>query len=793
MLKNIKIGTKIMINILIVSIALTSVNLIALINLNKASQESRMAYEQETQPIVKLSKIDELYLQSTVSLRDIVLKGFSEDRKSEADKLNKLDESIDQMTADLETSLDAEEKTMVAALRESLEKYRSVRQDAVDLAVNGTSITAKYAYQYIQSKTTQDAAAAVQDAINALQTELENDARTYYENNISMANLTQTVTVILIAASFLGAIMLGFMISRNFGRRVKKLEAVANKLASGDMDLTLDADSKDEIGILVKAVRGVVGAVGELVTDVNMLTAAAEEGRLDRRADTGKHTGEFKNIIQGVNNTLDIISDKIFWYENILDSMPLMVAVTDPDMRFQFINKKAEETLGIDRSDYIGKKCESWNTNICNTEDCAIARLHSGELKTHFEHNGFNFKANSAFISDRCGARVGQIEAIEDVTAEVKSAAYSQNEVAKLADNLRYLSEGRLNLEFEVDPGDEYTCAQKQNFEEINKSFQRAVESIAGYLREISYVLQNISSGDLTKKIESEFKGGFAEMKDSINIIIDSLNTLISDISLAAGQVAYGSSMVSGGNQAISQGAAQQAGSLEEISASVTGISQQIKENAEKTNFSRETGLSSSHLAESCNGMMEEMLISMKEINFSSENVTKIIKVIDDIAFQTNILALNAAVEAARAGVYGKGFAVVAEEVRNLAEKSAGAAKETNELIKGSLKKIDKGMKIAGETADALKKIVEGSKNAVRLEEEIAVTSNEQAEKIKQVNKGIEQLSHVIQNNSATAQEGAAASQELAGQADLLKEKIGYFRLQDQNTKDPEINENLMQ
>ena len=320
----------------------------------------------------------------------------------------------------------------------------------------------------------------------------------------------------------------------------------------------------------------------------------------------------------------------------------------------------------------------------------------------------------------------------------------------------------------------------------LKNSLNSTMATIADAIGEVSELLGQISNGNLAISIEREYPGDLSNISSAIKHIIESLNEIMGDINHAAEQVANGSEQVSDSSQALAQGANEQASAIEQLTAAITEIAAQTRQNAANANQANELALNARDNAAQGNDQMKEMLDAMEGINESSANISKIIKVIDEIAFQTNILALNAAVEAARAGQHGKGFAVVAEEVRNLAARSASAAKETTDLIEGSIRKVQSGTKIANDTAQALDKIVAGVSQAAVLVGDIAVASNEQATGIAQVDQGIGQVSQVVQTNSATAQQSAAASEELSQQAGLLKERVRRFNLRRKKDNYPE-------
>lgn len=329
---------------------------------------------------------------------------------------------------------------------------------------------------------------------------------------------------------------------------------------------------------------------------------------------------------------------------------------------------------------------------------------------------------------------------------------------------IKELGSGHLGVRLNLDRSDEIG--------QMTKTLDQFADDLQNI---VVKALQQMSEGDLT------FETGQKDDKDVIGIALiktsNDLNRIVGEILAVSEQIAAGAEQVSDGSQSLSQGATESAASLEEVSASMTEMGSQTSANAEKASLANILSNQAKTAAENGNEQMHQMVKAMGEINMAGQSISKIIKVIDAIAFQTNLLALNAAVEAARAGRHGKGFAVVAEEVRNLAARSASAAKETAELIEGSVAKTNNGNVIASKTAESFSEILSAVGQVADLVGEIAMASNEQAEGLSQINTGLGQIDQVTQANTANSEESAAAAEELSGQALHLKELVSIFKI----------------
>ncbi len=301
------------------------------------------------------------------------------------------------------------------------------------------------------------------------------------------------------------------------------------------------------------------------------------------------------------------------------------------------------------------------------------------------------------------------------------------------------------------------------------------------------HITQQVSEGNLNVTFPKLAKDEIGKLLSAMEHMVESLDDILTQVALASEQLTKQSQQISKSSQIIAQGSSQQANFLGNISSSMKRMNDQTDQNAENATQTNRLAVSAREKAEGGNEQMQHMLTAMNQINNASEDISKIIKTIDEIAFQTNLLALNAAVEAARAGTHGKGFAVVADEVRDLAQRSAKAATETTTIIEDSIQKVQTGVEIANNNASSLTEIVRGSTKVTDLVNEIAHSSNEQTKVVDEINQELTQLHQITQQNSQTSGETAAASEELAGQAETLKHLVNRFKLQQEPTRQADI------
>lgn len=314
-------------------------------------------------------------------------------------------------------------------------------------------------------------------------------------------------------------------------------------------------------------------------------------------------------------------------------------------------------------------------------------------------------------------------------------------------------------------------------FGELAGTMDFSIKELNKYVEAIDYGMNEFANGNFTIECPITFVGDFQNIQISIDKFKNQISSTLLEMEMATEQVSAGADEVAAGAQVLAQGATEQASSVQELSATIIEITDQITHNAEYSQKADSLGKKAGEVVQNSKDEMVQMMNAINDIALVSEDIKKIIKVIDDIAFQTNILALNAAVEAARAGTAGKGFAVVADEVRNLAQKSADAAKNTTELIENTLMYVEKGQHLANSTNKAFEEVEDNARLILDMVGKIAEASKEQAAAASQISLGVDQISSVIQMNSATSEESAASSEELSGQANIMKELIGKFQV----------------
>jgi len=542
-------------------------------------------------------------------------------------------------------------------------------------------------------------------------------------------------------------LVLRFFITRSILNPIQQMVLFASDVADGNINVNMNRSNlpNDEIGVLTQNVCSLVDVIRSIVDDLTKVYSEyIELGNVNYTIDNTKYKNAFKDVVELVNNLLT---------QNTADIMSLSAALNQVN-NGDFSVRLDEEVWTGDWAilpqsiNRFTDNLKSVSTEIGGMIEAAAVK---GDLAYSIDASKFNGDWNKIMngLNDIC-------KAVDAPVVEIRDA-------------LSVLNKGFFNTQINGD----YTG----DFLSIKNDFNIFIKETAEYMLEINQCLNAMAGGDLTRNITMDFIGEYAATKQSVNHIASALHKTMSDISAASEQVLVGAKQISISATDLASGAQEQASSVDELNTTISMISQQTMQNANDASEASSLSKKSTVNAQEGSDAMEQMVSAMAKIKESSNDISKIIKVIQDISFQTNLLALNAAVEAARAGDHGRGFSVVAEEVRSLAARSQQSAEETTMLIEDSVNRVDTGSGMAESTSQSLDTIVKNAVEVLEIINNISAASKEQAEAIGQVRDGLEQISNVVQSNSAVSEETAAASEELNSQAELLRQLVSYFRL----------------
>jgi len=550
--------------------------------------------------------------------------------------------------------------------------------------------------------------------------------------------------IIIVVVSMVIALVVAYAIAKSITKPINALSLLVSDVANGNLNVNVSANATtDEIGIMTQDVFKLVNVVRGIVDDVDTLgRETSVNGDTDYRIDAAKYQGGYAQMVVSLNSAIDS------FVEDTSTVLGVLGNINDGDFKAELKTLPGKRVVINNTVDGLVNSLNAVNTEVKSMIDAASVK---GNLNFAIDVSRYNGNWREIMIG------------LNDIA---KSVDAPLTEISSVMDKLSQgLFDSKVNGNYTGD------------FLQIKNAVNTTIDALSGYITEITDALSGVSSGDLTQSIQREYVGSFGAIKDSLNSISDTLNRTMSEISVASEQVLSGASQISISATELANGAQEQASAVEELNATIDVISQQTRENADSAMEASALSSKSTTNAQEGNTSMKEMLTAMTQIKDSSGEISKIIKVIQDIAFQTNLLALNAAVEAARAGEHGKGFAVVAEEVRSLAGRSQESATETTGLIETSINRVDSGSSVAESTSQSLDIIVKNAAEVSALINNISASSKEQAEAIAQISEGLSQISKVTQSNSAVSEETAAASEELNSQAELLRQLVSFFKL----------------
>jgi len=719
---NLKLGTKLMTGFISVAIIAAVIGYFGIKELKNIEAADTQLYGKITVPIAQLQDLSTSFQRMRVNVRDMIAATSAEDQKEKAQRITDLRGQIDKAAGEFEKTILTDEGRK---LFEEFKRTRTVYGPYVDQMVAFAKAgKAQEAYALMQG----DAAKASREEQNAIEALVEaklKQAKLTSEGNIELAAGATKIMLIMIALGVAMAVALGLFITKvvqgQLGADPKEVGEVANRVAAGDMTVTIDLKGKSNDSVMA-AMQKMVDSIKALVADAAMLSDAAVAGKLATRADASKHQGDFQKVVAGVNDTLD--------------------AVIGP------LNVAAEYVDRISKGDIPPRITDSYNGDFneikLNLNNCID--IMNNLLK---EANQVVQAAAEGRLDERANPELfigGWKELVLGVNNIVTNIV---NPLMVTAEYVDRISKG--------DMPPTITAEYKGQYNLIKNNLNVLVEAI----NKITEAAKEVATGNLMVNLKE--RSAQDELIQALSAMVSKITEIVTEVKGAADNVAAGSVELSTNAQSMSEGASQQAAAAEEASSSMEQMSANIRQNADNAQQTEKIAVQSADDAKEGGKAVAETVQAMKEIASK-------ISIIEEIARQTNMLALNAAIEAARAGEHGKGFAVVASEVRKLAERSQIAAGEISELSVSSVE-------VAEKAGSMLSGILPDIQKTAELVQEINASSKEQDTGAQQINKAIQQLDQVIQQNASASEEMASTAEELSSQSAQLQSTIAFFRI----------------
>ena len=618
-------------------------------------------------------------------------------------------------------------------LQSSYDKaFKSVEQ-SISMVTNQILNTAEFTI--FADKYFSDMTQAI-DQVYALADFMEPIAEEIISNQVENEELAIYIEVLLITLLIIAGCTIGYWVIRGSVRSVQDLIAVFDRIGEGKLDNEIDNSNKDEFGQLFRALDEMQKTLKESASRVGSLVSAVEG------MSTNLMMADPDGVINYINPSI----------ENMLRHREVEL-------------KEALPNFSVD--ELVGTNFDAFHKNPAHQRK--LLKPENLPYNASIEVGSLSFDLIAVALLDDSGNYLGTAVEWIDTTEQV-------NAQEQVEDLIQKASRGDLTDRLDAESFDGFMRNLAQG---VNTMLDTVVEPIEN----CQAVLEQLAAGNLQENMTGTYHGMFEQLQSSINTSIDNLRNMVGEIMETSSHVSSSAKEISQGNTDLSQRTEEQASSLEETASSMEELTSTVKENAEAATKANNLSTETMKQAESGGDVVAEAVKAMKDINDASREISDIIGVIDEIAFQTNLLALNAAVEAARAGDQGRGFAVVAAEVRNLAQRSASAAKDIKTLISNSVNKVDQGSQLVNDSGQKLNDIVDSVRNVTQLVKEISNASEEQASGIEQVNQAIMQMDNMTQQNSALVEEAAASAESLNEQAGNLMELMSFFKTGDESGK----------